>query len=60
MEDRLMREERALRRRLLLRMLRGFSFENPRFRGEPINELVPPELITRELREHYPERVIFA
>ncbi len=55
-----MREERALRRRLLLRMLRGFSFENPHFRGEPINELVPPELITRELREHYPERVIFA
>ncbi|MEK0163763.1 peptidyl-tRNA hydrolase [Phaeobacter sp. JH20_36] len=58
MEEDLIREETALRRRLLLRLLRNFSFENPKYRGEPISNLVPPELITAELTRHNPDRVI--
>ncbi|AHD09292.1 hypothetical protein [Phaeobacter gallaeciensis] len=58
MEEELIREETALRRRLLLRLLRGFSFENPRHKGETISDLVPAELITAELTQHNPHRVI--
>ncbi|WP_293574543.1 peptidyl-tRNA hydrolase [Phaeobacter sp.] len=57
MTDDLLQQERILRRRLLLRLLRGFSFENPRFRGEMINDLVPPELVTQELCRQYPDRL---
>ncbi|AUQ70686.1 hypothetical protein [Phaeobacter inhibens] len=58
MEEELIREETALRRRLLLRLLRGFSFENPHHKGEAISNLVPPELITAELTRHNPHRFI--
>ncbi|MFS4580054.1 peptidyl-tRNA hydrolase [Phaeobacter sp. C3_T13_0] len=54
----MIQEETVLRRRLLLRLLRGFNFENPRYRGEVISNLVPPELITSELTRHNPNRVI--
>ncbi|WP_072506384.1 peptidyl-tRNA hydrolase [Phaeobacter porticola] len=58
MKEDLIREETALRRRLLLRLLRGFSFENPRYKGEAISNLVPTELITAELTQHNPDRMI--
>ncbi len=41
-------EETALRRRLLFRLLRGFSFDKPVFQSEAISEAVPRSLITPE------------
>ncbi|NIZ60128.1 peptidyl-tRNA hydrolase [Sedimentitalea sp. CY04] len=41
-------EETALRRRLLFRLLRGFNFDEPQYRGEAISEPVPKALITTD------------
>lgn len=41
-------EETALRRRLLFRLLRGFNFDKPFYRGEAISDPVPSTLITAE------------
>lgn len=46
--SRLDREEATLRRKLLFRMLRGFSFDNPRFRSETISDPIPRHLLGRE------------
>lgn len=42
------REETALRRRLLFRLLRGFDFDAPRYHGEAISDAVPKALVTQE------------
>lgn len=44
-DDDLEREELALRRRLLFRLLRGHRFDRPDFRTEAIAEIVPKGLI---------------
>ena len=41
-------EETALRRRLLFRLLRGFSFDRPVFQSEAISEAVPSALSAPE------------
>jgi len=45
MQNALEREELALRRRLLFRLLRGHKFEKPAFRTEAITDLVPRGMI---------------
>ncbi|UWQ55393.1 hypothetical protein [Leisingera caerulea] len=45
MDDDLEREELALRRRLLFRLLRGHRFDRPDFRTEAIAEIVPEGVI---------------
>lgn len=45
MNDDLEREELALRRRLLFRLLRGHRFDRPDFRTEAIAEIVPEGVI---------------
>lgn len=45
MDDNLEREELALRRRLLFRLLRGHRFDRPEFRTEAIADIVPKGLI---------------
>ncbi|MFW8634256.1 hypothetical protein [Cribrihabitans pelagius] len=42
------REESALRRRLLFRLLRGFDFDAPRYHGETVSDAVPEALLTPE------------
>ncbi|KAE9627629.1 peptidyl-tRNA hydrolase [Parasedimentitalea maritima] len=44
-------EETVLRRRMLFRLLRGFNFDNPEFRGEKITDLVPDQLMASDLRQ---------
>ncbi|MFW8593285.1 hypothetical protein [Cribrihabitans neustonicus] len=44
----LYREETALRRRLLLRLLRGFDFDAPRYQSEAVTDAVPKALLTPE------------
>jgi len=51
MVDSFKNEELALRRRLLFRLLREFSFDRPVFQGEPISDPVPKALITSEYRQ---------
>ncbi|SCZ71549.1 hypothetical protein [Epibacterium ulvae] len=41
-------EELGLRRRMLFRLLRGFSFDAPVARNEAISETVPNWMITPE------------
>ncbi|WP_264213754.1 hypothetical protein [Leisingera thetidis] len=45
MQDALEREELALRRRLLFRLLRGQRFDRPAFSTEAISDPVPKGLI---------------
>ncbi|UWQ47304.1 hypothetical protein [Leisingera aquaemixtae] len=52
MDDDLEREELALRRRLLFRLLRGHRFDRPDFRTEAIADIVPKGLIA-------PDRSLF-
>lgn len=54
--NRLDHEEAMLRRRLLFRMLRGFNFDNPRFRSETISDAIPRELINRDCAYFPPQR----
>lgn len=56
MLDRLEQEEAKLRRRLLFRILRGFNFDAPRFRGEIISDPIPRHLLGKEADYSLPQR----
>ncbi|EAQ47112.1 MAG: peptidyl-tRNA hydrolase [Roseobacter sp. MedPE-SWde] len=56
MLDRLEQEEARLRRRLLFRILRGFSFDAPKFGGETITDPIPPQLLGKDADYLLPQR----
>ncbi|EBA16012.1 peptidyl-tRNA hydrolase [Roseobacter sp. SK209-2-6] len=52
MLNQLDKEEAKLRRKLLLRLLKGFNFDAPRFQSEAISDAIPRQLMTAETEQY--------